>query len=138
MQQLHNLASVEKSGPAQEQNISINFLIIALRIGPPELVFVCGIDRTGSASTCLLAASLDSAKSGHVFSNVYLDKDITTTNPAINSRCHLSKSTASKRRFADVIFIKKIYETIKSNTRQLRISNHIRSGEVAFEIYTRY
>lgn len=43
--------------------------------------------------TCWLAASLDSAKSGHIFSSKKRQDDTSITDPAINSRCHNSKLT---------------------------------------------
>jgi hypothetical protein len=44
--------------------------------------------------TCVFAASLESLKSGHVCSKMYLVEDISITSPATNSRCQLSELTA--------------------------------------------
>jgi hypothetical protein len=55
-------------------------------------------DRKVSRVTCWLAASLDSAKSGHVFRSRYRQDDISITNPVINSRCHISKPTVNNKK----------------------------------------
>jgi hypothetical protein len=46
--------------------------------------------------TCVFAASLESLKSGHVCSRMYLVEDISITSPATNSRCQVSELTAEK------------------------------------------
>ena len=46
--------------------------------------------------TCVFAASLESLKSGHDCSRIYLVDDINITSPATNSRCQLSELTAEK------------------------------------------
>ena len=46
--------------------------------------------------TCVFAASLESLKSGHVCSRMYLVDDINITSPATNSRCQVSKLTVEK------------------------------------------
>lgn len=64
---------------------------------------VLEIRQFSNVYTCWLAASLETAKSGHIFNSKKRDDDTRITDPVINPRCHDSRTTAQKQDFVFVI-----------------------------------